>query len=427
MKLEDHKYKPSDVHGATPPQSIQALELTIVMPCLNEAETLAVCIRKARGYLERTGIRGEVLVADNGSTDSSRDIAVAEGARMVPVERRGYGAALIGGIQAARGEYIIMGDADDSYDFSRLDPFVAALRDGGQLVMGNRFQGGIARGAMPLLHRYLGNPVLSFIGRLFFQIPIGDFHCGLRGFHRDAIRGLGLSSTGMEFASEMVVKASLARLDVREVPTTLSPDGRSRAPHLKTWRDGWRHLRFLLLHSPKWLFGVPGAAFLLVGGLLSARLMLGPIEVSDGIRLDILTLVGGCFAVMLGVQMLMFAMLTRCFAAERSLLPKNFRLEGAMSLFKLEQLLQIAAVLFVLGLGGAFGTFALWAARGFGDIEGEGMLKMFIVSLSSLTIGVQIAAGAFFSSFFSLFKGNQGSQETTAKTHFPVFGRFDAA
>ena len=232
----------------------ETIELTILMPCLNEAETLATCIAKALSYLDRSGIAGEVLIADNGSDDGSQDIATANGARVVPISERGYGAALAGGIAAARGRFIIMGDADDSYDFSKLDAFVAALRDGADLVMGNRFAGGIAPGAMPWLHRYIGNPVLSFVGRLFFSTPIRDFHCGLRGFSTAAIRGLQLRTSGMEFASEMVVKATLAQLDVREVPTTLDKDGRSRPPHLRSFRDGWRHLRFLLLFSPRWLF-----------------------------------------------------------------------------------------------------------------------------------------------------------------------------
>lgn len=245
-------------------RSAPACELTILMPCLNEAETLARCITKARAFLIRSGIVGEVLIADNGSTDGSQQIAAVQGARVVAVKKKGYGSALLGGIHAARGRYVIMGDSDDSYDFSRLDGFVEKLRDGCQLVMGNRFLGGIEPGAMPALHRYLGNPVLSTIGRLFFRSPCGDFHCGLRGFDRDAVLALDLQSPGMEFASEMVVKATIRELRIAEVPTTLSPDGRSRPPHLKSWRDGWRHLRFLLLFSPRWLFLFPGAALFLV-------------------------------------------------------------------------------------------------------------------------------------------------------------------
>jgi len=378
-----------------------ALELTILMPCLNEAETLAICIRKARAYLEQAGIKGEVLIADNGSTDGSREIAEAEGARVAPVAERGYGAALIGGIRAAHGKYIIMGDADDSYDFSSLDAFVQELRAGGQLVMGNRFKGGIAPGAMPLLHRVLGNPVLSFIGRLFFKIPVGDFHCGLRGFNRDAIRDLDLSSSGMEFASEMVVKASLNDLDMREVPTTLSPDGRTRAPHLRTWRDGWRHLRFLLLHSPKWLFAVPGSTLLGAGLVGVACLIGGPLEIA-GIRLDVLTLVASCFSVIVGVQLLTFSLLTRVYAGEFGVLPKSKHLDRILPFLTLERQLQLAAVLCVGGLIGTGAAFSGWASSGFGDIVGNTTLRWFALSLTSVAISVQLAAAAFLASFIRL-------------------------
>jgi glycosyltransferase involved in cell wall biosynthesis len=234
-------------------------ELTILMPCLNEAETLDRCILKARGFLERSGVVGEILIADNGSTDGSQAIAEARGARVVNVMDRGYGSALLGGIRAARGKYVIMGDSDDSYDFSDLAPFVESLRRGQQLVMGNRFLGGILPGAMPPLHRYLGNPALTAVGRLFFRSACGDFHCGLRGFDRQAILGLDLQATGMEFASEMVVKATIAKLRVSEVPITLSRDGRSRPPHLRSWRDGWRHLRFLLCSARGGYFFIPGS------------------------------------------------------------------------------------------------------------------------------------------------------------------------
>ena len=241
------------------------LELSIVMPCLNEAETLEVCIKKAQNSLRENQLAGEVIIADNGSTDGSQAIAERLGARVVPVDRKGYGSALLGGIAAARGRFIIMGDADDSYEFTNLMPFVAKLREGFELVMGNRFKGGIKPGAMPPLHRYLGNPVLTGIGRLFFGCPAGDFHCGLRGFSKAAIDRLNLQTTGMEFASEMVVKGSLQGLRITEVPTTLSPDGRSRPPHLRSWRDGWRHLRFMLVYSPRWLFLYPGLLLMLVG------------------------------------------------------------------------------------------------------------------------------------------------------------------
>lgn len=254
-------------------------ELTILMPCLNEAETLATCVTKAMDYLKRSGIDGEVVIADNGSTDGSQKIAEDLGARVVAVPVRGYGAALGAGIAAAKGRFVIMGDSDDSYDFSRLDGFVERLRAGADLVMGNRFKGGIAKGAMPPLHRYLGNPVLSTIGRVLYATPVKDFHCGLRGFSRQAILGLGLTTPGMEFASEMVIRASLAGLKIEEVPTTLSPDGRSRPPHLRSWRDGWRHLKLLLTFAPFSLFFVPGLVMLALGLPAFAALMLGPVQI----------------------------------------------------------------------------------------------------------------------------------------------------
>ncbi|MEM9788719.1 MAG: glycosyltransferase family 2 protein, partial [Pseudomonadota bacterium] len=252
-------------------------ELTILMPCLNEAETLEICIVKAFDYLKRSGVDGEVLIADNGSTDGSQEIAKGLGARVVDVPVKGYGAALGAGIAAARGRYVIMGDSDDSYDFSNLDPFVEQLRDGADLVMGNRFLGGIEKNAMPPLHRYLGNPVLSAVGRIFYHTPIGDFHCGLRGFSREAILALHLNTPGMEFASEMVIRATLFNLDIREVPTTLKPDGRSRPPHLRSWRDGWLHLKLLLTFAPYWLFYYPGLVMFWAGLISFVALMFGPV------------------------------------------------------------------------------------------------------------------------------------------------------
>src|SRR5918994_3349045 len=256
-------------------------ELSVVLPCLNEAETLATCITKARGSMEALGVDGEIVVADNGSTDGSERIATSLGARVVPVPERGYGAALRTGIAAAKGRYVIMADADDSYALHDLGPFLEALRGGADLVMGNRFAGGIEPGAMPALHRYLGNPVLSWVGRLFFKVPINDFHCGMRGFARDRILGLGLTTTGMEFASEMVVRAAIGGLTITEVPTTLKPDGRSREPHLRTWRDGWRHLRFLLAFSPRWLFLYPAVFLVVLGTVVFTRLAVGPVSIGS--------------------------------------------------------------------------------------------------------------------------------------------------
>jgi glycosyltransferase involved in cell wall biosynthesis len=308
-------------------EQIPTLELSIVMPCLNEAETLATCIGKARDYLERQQIAGEVLIADNGSSDGSQEIATNSGARVVPIPERGYGSALRGGIAAAKGQYIIMGDADDSYDFTNLSPFLEKLRQGYDLVMGNRFQGGIKPGAMPVLHKYLGNPVLTWLGRLFFGSPCGDFHCGLRGFSKQAIKQLNLRTTGMEFASEMVVKASLYGLKITEVPTTLSPDGRSRPPHLKTWRDGWRHLRFLLMYSPRWLFLYPGLALMFLGFVATIWFMTQP---------KVHTLLYSATALIIGFQIVSFAVFTKAFAISEGLLPEDRKLKRFLRYINLE-------------------------------------------------------------------------------------------
>ncbi len=292
------------------------MELSVVMPCLDEHETVGICVKKALKSIELLGIDGEVVVADNGSTDGSVELAAAAGARVVPVLAKGYGNALIGGINAARGQFIIMGDADDSYDFTDLTPFLEMLRAGYELVMGNRFLGGIKPGAMPFLHRYLGNPVLSGIGRLFFHIPVGDFHCGLRGFTKAAYERMDLHSTGMEFASEMVLKASLLELRITEVPTILSPDGRSRPPDLRTWRDGWRHLRFMLLYSPRWLFLYPGFILIALGFLGMLWLWPGPRQVY-GVSFDIHTFLYAAMAVLIGFQAVSFAMFSKIFAIQR--------------------------------------------------------------------------------------------------------------
>ena len=304
------------------PASHATLELTILMPCLNEAETVATCVGKARGFLERSGIEGEVLVADNGSSDGSPELACAAGARVVRIERKGYGSALIGGIKAAGGRFVIMADADDSYDFSQLDAFVERLRAGDTMVVGHRFLGGIRPGAMPFLHRYLGNPVLSFVGRLFFSSSIGDFHCGLRGVDREAALQLGLSAPGMEFASEMIVKATIARWRITEVPTVLSPDGRSRAPHLRSWRDGWRHLRFLLMMSPRWLMLYPGACLISIGVAAELAILHGAIVI-DGVGFDIHTMLYAAGATILGTQLVLFSLLARAIGVVKNLLPMS--------------------------------------------------------------------------------------------------------
>lgn len=371
-----------------------ALELTILMPCLNEAETLAICIRKARRFLEASGIAGEVLVADNGSHDGSQAIAVAEGARVVPILARGYGAALSGGIEAARGRFVVMGDADDSYDFAALMPFVARLRDGADLVMGNRFQGGIGAGAMPFLHRYLGNPVLSYLGRLFFRIPVGDFHCGLRGFSREGIAKLNLRTTGMEFASEMVVRAALGGLRIDEVPATLKKDGRSRPPHLRTWADGWRHLSFLLMYSPRWLFVHPGAALVAFGALAAFLLLPGSLAVGE-VRFDIHSFIVACAALLIGTQALSFALVARRFTTAQRLIPPSRRFSRVIGALTLERMLVAGGLVMALGLGGLAWCVGIWASTGFGALEYASLLRMLVLSVTAIAIGVQLAFTGF--------------------------------
>nr|WP_240980145.1 glycosyltransferase family 2 protein [Ramlibacter agri] len=362
------------------------------MPCLNEARTVAKCVEAARNFLRAAGVHGEVLVADNGSTDGSQALAEAAGARVVPVSERGYGAALIGGISEARGRYVIMGDADDSYDFSRLQAFVAKLREGADLVMGNRFRGGIEQGAMPFLHRYLGNPVLSFVGRLFFRTNIGDFHCGLRGFSRAAIQKLGLLTPGMEFASEMVAKAALAGLRIEEVPTTLRPDGRGRPPHLRTWRDGWRHLRFMFLFCPRWLFLYPGLALLLAGG----GAMLAGLTSAGATHLGIHSMLYAGAAVILGVQMLAFALLTKWLAVLAGMVAEPKWMERGSPLFSIENGLLSGLALFLAGLVWSLAITLDWGRAGFGALNPLETMRSVIPAVTLIAIGSEVAMGSLF-------------------------------
>ena len=371
------------------------VEVTILMPCLNEAETLERCVRKAHLGLAQAGVSGEIVIADNGSTDGSQELARRLGARVIDIPIRGYGAALLGGIQAARGRFVIMGDADDSYDFARLNGFVEKLREGYALVMGNRFLGGIAPGAMPPLHRYLGNPVLTGVGRLFFRSRCGDFHCGLRGFNRAAILNLDLQTTGMEFASEMVVKATMQLLRITEVPTTLSRDGRSRPPHLRSWTDGWRHLRFLLLFSPKFLFLLPG--FFLIGSGLAASLWLlpGP-RVVRGVSFDVGTLLFTSASVILGTQLIFFWLFTKVFAISERLLPENPRLERLFQFLTLETGIALSALAFAAGLILALIGVGEWRTAGFGSLIPQQSLRLAIPAVTLMVLGFQ----GIFSSFF---------------------------
>jgi len=377
------------------------MELTVVLPCLNEAETLAVCIRKAKASIVALGIDGEVVIADNGSTDGSQDIARAEGARVVDVPVRGYGAALMAGITDAHGTFVIMADADDSYDLSNLGPFLDALRGGADLVMGNRFAGGIEPGAMPALHRYLGNPVLTAVGRIMFRSPVRDFHCGIRGFRREAIIGLDLRTTGMEFASEMVVKATLQKLAIVEVPTTLSPDGRSRPPHLRTWRDGWRHLRFLLLYSPRWLFLYPGMILFLVGLVLGIALLPGPIAIGEH-ALDVSALVYAMSAVLIGFQAILFAAFSRAFVTNEGLMPPSEGMQRAFRLLNLERGLIIGVVLLLVGVALAIYGFVHWSSVDFGSLNARDAIRLAVPAATLSVLGVETIMGSFFLSVLGL-------------------------
>ena len=379
----------------------ERLQVSVVLPCLNEAETLATCVRKAQEALERLSVTGEVVVADNGSSDGSQQIARELGARVVDVPVRGYGAALQAGIEAARGEFIVMADADDSYDLADLAPFVGKLREGFDLVMGNRFAGGIAPGAMPRLHRYLGNPVLTAIGRLFFRSPIRDFHCGMRGFRRDAILGLDLRTTGMEFASEMVAKAALRKLRVTEVPTTLAKDGRSRPPHLRSWRDGWRHLRFLLLYSPRYLFLLPGA--LLAGSGMLGMLVLSRAPVTVGtVTFDVSTLLFCAAAAILGAQLIFFWMFAEIFAMGEGLIPPDRMLTAAFRYVTLEVGLVVSFALFLAGLFAALVAVQYWRATGFGPLDAAATMRVVIPSVTLMILGAQGLMSSFFLSVLGL-------------------------
>jgi hypothetical protein len=377
------------------------MELTILMPCLNEAETVATCVRKARSFLTRTGIEGEVLVADNGSSDGSPQLARDAGARVVEIPKKGYGNALIGGIDAATGRYVIMADADDSYDFSQLDAFVDGLRAGNTMVIGHRFRGGIQPGAMPLLHRYLGNPALSFAGRLFFSSDIGDFHCGLRGVDRAATLELGLRAPGMEFASEMIVKATLAGWRIAEVPTVLSPDGRSRAPHLRSWRDGWRHLRFLLMMSPRWLMLYPGACLIGVGVAAEIAILHGPVVIG-GVGFDIHTMLYAAGASILGVQLVLFSLLARTVGVLKALLPMSPPLERFLRVFTVERGISLGLLLALAGLALAIYSVDSWAHTRLAALDPATMMRVAIPSVTLMLAGAEIIFASFLLGFIDV-------------------------
>ena len=381
----------------------ETIELSIVLPCLNEERTVGVCVSKAVNFLKQYGVSGEVILADNGSTDGSVEIASKAGAVITHVEQKGYGMALRGGFASAHGKYIIMADSDDSYDLENLMPFVEKLREGYDLVMGNRFKGGIKKGAMPWHHRYIGNPVLSFLGKLFFKTPANDFHCGLRGFTKDAIEKMNLQTTGMELASEIVIKSSIMGMKTCEVPTTLSPDGRDRPPHLRSFRDGWRHLRFLLIYSPTWLFLYPGLALFALGGIISTILFLGPIQI--GYRLiDFHSFIVTGTAMILAINMISFAVITRVYASYSGLLPTQPEFFPLFKFFNLEKGLGLGFLLFMIGLATVVSATILspdFNAIGFDKsirwvfggslamiIGGQTILTSFVLS----TLGINLSA-----------------------------------
>ena len=395
------KIVPVDQSDASLLQDFESVEVSVVMPCLNEAETLETCIRKAQRALEQGQISGEVIVADNGSTDGSVEIAESLGARVARVAAKGYGNALMGGIAAAAGKFIIMGDADDSYDFGDIPKFVTELRAGAQLVMGNRFRGGIKPGAMPPLHQYFGNPALTRIGRLFFGSPVNDFYCGLRGFQKDAYRALGLRTTGMEFATEMVVKATLLKQRIAEVPTTLSPDGRSRPPHLRTWRDGWRTLRFFLLYSPRWLFLYPGLALMCLGMALGLWLLPASRTIGS-VTFDVHTLLYCAAMVLLGFQAVAFAVFTKLFAITEGLLPPDPALDWAFRYINLEVGLGLGSLLILAGTATSGFAVGTWGAHHFGQLDYPHTMRIVIPAALLLILGVQTIFSSFFLSVLGL-------------------------
>lgn len=386
------------------------LELSILMPCLNEVRTVGVCVGKAQAFLREHDIAGEIIVADNGSTDGSIELAERLNARVVRVPVRGYGAALAAGIDAANGRFVIMGDSDDSYDFSALMPFVEKLRAGYDLVMGNRFRGGIAPGAMPLAHRYFGNPLLSAVGRTFYRSrTCGDFYCGLRGFRKEAVQRLNLQSLGMEFALEMLIKAGMNGLKITEVPTTLSPDGRDRAPHLRSYRDGWRSLRLYLLMSPRWFFGIPGAVLLVIGVAASLWLAPGP-RIALGVTFDYHTLIYAIAAIVLGYQSLLFAAFAKLMAVETGLHPPVTKLWFLEERSMFERLIVAGVLLGLIGVGlGAFATWD-WSETGFGDLDASRTIRPVIFSILFLVLGGQTALAGCFLGIINLLATRRSQQ-----------------
>lgn len=397
IQLTQEEILPDSITSDNLIDKLRDIEVSVVMPCLNESETVHLCVWKARTFLYESGISGEVIVADNGSTDKSIELALNAGARVVNVSSNGYGAALLGGINASRGKFIIMGDSDDSYDFLNLDCFVEKLRAGNDFVIGDRFKEKIADNAMPFLHKYLGNPVLSFIGKWFFKSKISDFHCGLRGFSKEAFENLEMQTTGMEFASEMIVKATLQKSKIAEVPVKLYPDGRSGKSHLNTWGDGWRHLRFLLLYSPRWLFLYPGLLMMLIGFLVTAWSLPNPKQ-----TFDIHTIIFAVGALMIGFQAVFFAVFTKTFAVHEKLLMRSSRIEQLLDKISLETSIKIGALLAFTGLLGGLYLVYIWSNGVFFEWGIKVTMRIAIFSFTFMVFGFQIIFSSFFYSYLKL-------------------------
>lgn len=391
---------PTRLQGTAAEQAVK-VELSVVLPCLNEAATIETCVRKAKAAIEREGLSAEIVVADNGSTDGSQELARRAGAKVVHVSTRGYGSSIVQGIAAAQGKYIIMADSDDSYDLTELGCYVQPLREGYDLVMGNRFRGEIAAGAMPFLHRYLGTPVLTALARIFFRTRCGDVNCGMRGFRKEAIEKLGLECSGMEFASEMVVKSSIFGLRIAEIPTNLSKDGRSKAPHLRTWHDGWRNLRFMLLYSPRWLFLYPGCLLMLLGSLLTIWLLPG-IRHVRGVGFDVSTLVFSATMIFVGYQTATFAVFAKVYAITHGFLPEDEKLKSLFRVITLETGLGIGAVLFLAGLVISIFAVGYWGAAGFGPLSPTKTLRLVLPGVIFLTVGCQTIFSSFFLSVLGM-------------------------
>jgi glycosyltransferase involved in cell wall biosynthesis len=403
--MSDHECEVSQEAGATSTATLDtAPELSVVMPCLNEAETIGTCIQKAQEFLHRYKVQGEIVVADNGSTDGSQAIATLMGARVVHVEAKGYGNALMGGITAARGRYIIMGDADDSYDFLDLSRFVEKLREGHDLVMGCRLPWGggtIKPGAMPFLHRWWGNPMFTVMARRWFGAPINDVYCGLRGFSKALFERLNLRCTGMEFATEMIIKSSLYREKIAEVPITLHQDGRTaHPPHLKTYQDGWRTLRFFLLYSPRWLFVIPGTILILLG--MIGYVVAMPGLTIHGMTFDAHTLLFASLAILCGYQSVLFAIFSKTFAVSEGLMPEDPRLTRFFKIMYLERGLMLSGAGLLLGLGLLFAAVQEWRFASFGHLDYARTMRLVVPGATLTALSFQTILSSFFVSILGM-------------------------